>query len=609
MTEIDVELCLSGRDLTEPRLSPDLRSVAFMHRADGVGGLALVDLVTGEERAVETAIAPRPGRGMGGGAFGWHPDGRRIVHAAADGGLWWAGVDAPIGGGGEVAPPMEGGTLDSPTVSPDGRFVAFIEDMSAVRVAATSSPPGESAPRRIDGGGDGFCLDPAWSPDGRALAWHAWSAPAMPWDQSVIVERRLAGADHMLERRIGPPGSQAQQPRYRPTGELIHLSDASGWLNVAIEAEVVVGEPFEHGGPTWGPGQRSFAVSPDGRSIAYTRNERGFGRLSVAELDRRTGEWTSRDVARAVHGSLDWRGTTLVALRSGARTPTELVAYDTTTWQRRTLAVGPDERWRAHDLVEPQLVEIEVDGEGDGDVHARLYSPPGGSARLICWVHGGPTDQWQVSFMPRIAYWVSRGWNVLVPDHRGSTGHGRAYQQAMAGRWGELDVADTAAVIGHAHRQGWGTPASTVAIGASAGGFTALGVLARHAELVAAVIALYPVCDLVELAATSHRFEAHYNDTLVGPLATHAALWRERSPVRFADRLAAKPVLLLHGDADPVVPLAQSQALSAAITAAGGTATLVVYPGEGHGFRRRENQRDEYARMGQFLHAVVERAT
>ena len=84
-------------------------------------------------------------------------------------------------------------------------------------------------------------------------------------------------------------------------------------------------------------------------------------------------------------------------------------------------------------------------------------------------IHGGPTGQWPVTFAPRIAYWVDRGWDVLLPDHRGSTGHGRAYQQALNGRWGELDVTDTVAWIDHAQASGWCEPARTVVMGGSSG--------------------------------------------------------------------------------------------------------------------------------------------
>ena len=77
-----------------------------------------------------------------------------------------------------------------------------------------------------------------------------------------------------------------------------------------------------------------------------------------------------------------------------------------------------------------------------------------------------------------------------------------------------------------------------------------------------------------------------------------------RSPLRHAERITA-PLLVLHGDEDPVVSLAQSEALRDRIADAGGDVELVVYPGEGHGFRQQANQLDEYRRMAAFLDRVV----
>jgi dipeptidyl aminopeptidase/acylaminoacyl peptidase len=262
--------------------------------------------------------------------------------------------------------------------------------------------------------------------------------------------------------------------------------------------------------------------------------------------------------------------------------------------------------WDRNAIAEPEL--LEVTASDGGVVPARWYraDDPAVPRRVIVWVHGGPTDQWQVTFMPRIEFWRSRGWDVVVPDHRGSTGHGRAHQQAMNGRWGELDVADVAAVIAHLHATGVTDPALTVLMGGSAGGFTALGVIARHPGLVAAAAVAYPVGDLADLAERSHRFERHSAWRLVGELGSPEVdrRYRDRSPVWFADRITT-PLLVFHGEDDPVVPVGQSRVLVERIRIAGGPAELVVYPGAGHGFRQPDQQRDEYARTEAFLELRV----
>lgn len=600
MTGMDViapSRCIAGRDLSEPRVSPDGRWVAFGTSGRAGAHLAVVPLDGGPERQVTALPGPRTGRGLGGGCFDWTPDSAAVVYAAVDGELWMQALGA--------ADPQQltchGRSVSSPTVAPDGTWVAYVIDEAEVWVTGLDG----SGDRRVDDGSTAFCADPRATPCSSGLGWVGWSPPAMPWDRSSVhVALHDATGHSMVET-----GGCIQQPRFLPDGRGVCVRDDTGWANVWVDDAPLVDEPFEHAGPSWGPGQRSFAVSPDGTRVAFSRNEDGFGRLCVADVA--TGHVI--EVARAVHGGLDWRADTLVAVRTGGRTPTQIVAYDMSDLMaptRRTLAVGPALSWDGEPaLVEPDLVRVPGD---DGTVlHGRLYAAPHAAphaeGRLICWVHGGPTDQWQVTFMPRIAHWVSRGWSVLVPDHRGSTGHGRAYQQAMAGRWGELDVADTAALLRWAHVSGVGRPDTTVMMGSSAGGMTALLVAASYPGLVRCAAVAYPVCDIGALDDSTHRFEAHYNDTLVGPRSDPAAVaarWH-RSPVAHAVALAATPLLVLHGDSDPVVPLDQSRALVDAVTVAGGDVEFVVYPGEGHGFRQPAHQLDEYARVAAFVDRVV----
>ncbi len=580
------ELCTSGRELGGPRRSPDGRWVAYVVAWAGRSALGVVPVGGGPERLISAGRPddPQPQLGWGAAPFDWLPDGSAIAFAARDGNLWLQ----PFPGGRprRLSDLPVGRSVGAPAVAPDGSAIACTVDLAEIRIIALdgSSVPGPST--EAD-----FVVDPCWAPDGR-LAWQQWSVPAMPWDHSTI------GCWDPAEGTIGWLGSdahQAQQPRFDASGRLWSLRDDRGWLNCWTDDRPAVDERFEHGNPTWGPGQRSFAVSPDGRQVAFNRNELGFGRLCVATPA--TGD--VRELGRGVHTQLDWQGGVLTALRSGARTPTELVAYDVAGGTKTVLAHSAVLGWSAVELTEPEAVDWQA---ADGaTVYGRLYRAARSEGRLLCWLHGGPTDQWQVGFLPRVAFWVGQGWSVLVPDFRGSTGHGRDYQQAMHGRWGELDTADVCAGLEAAAGRGWGTAQRTALVGGSAGGFTVLHVLAVAPERCAAAVVAYPVTDLIALDETTHRFEAHYNATLVGRRPANDQRYRDRSPIHLAARLTATPLLVTHGDADPVVGVEQSQQLVAAIVTAGGTAELHVYPGEGHGYRQPAHQLDEYARMAAFL--------
>jgi dipeptidyl aminopeptidase/acylaminoacyl peptidase len=324
--------------------------------------------------------------------------------------------------------------------------------------------------------------------------------------------------------------------------------------------------------------------------------------LNVRDL----GAGGDRRLGRAVHGGLSWSGSRIAAIRSGGVTPTAIVVYDLErAGERRTVARGPVAGFEGV-VQEPELVRWDAD---DGaELFGRLYRPTdpclGDPPPLICWIHGGPTGQWDVQFRPRFAYWTDRGWAILVVDHRGSTGHGRAFRQALHQRWGELDVDDTAAGLRAAGARGWGDPARFVVMGGSAGGFTVLNVLASHPDLCAAGVDLFGVADLFDLDETTHRYEAHYLHSIVGPLPEAADRYSERSPVHRAE-LITSPLLILQGDADKVVPLAQSRAIHDRLQALGRPVELHVYEGEGHGWGRPETVKDELTRTESFLRRYV----
>ena len=652
VSPVSAAMVAAGRVLGEPRLSPDGTLLAFVASSNGRAALTVVPAAGGSETVLSTEPPPCSARADGGGVFDWLPDGSGLVYGAVDGGLW----RQPLTGG----PPQlavaahTDGAAAAPAVSADGTRCCYVVDQRHVAVA--SLDPVGPWPVRLTTTAD-FAFDPTWSPDGTLVAWHEWDVPAMPWDASRIVVRRADGAGDVEVVAGNGPGVAVAQPRFGPDGRLGFLCDQSGgWLNLWVAdpdgtgARPLLEEPTEHGGPSWGQGIRTWCWSPDAAYIAWRTNDDGYSRLLVAATDDLEWRWVA---GKGVHHALSWQGSRLAAVRTGARTPTQLVTYDAAGMlatlpgrreealerarlsvsqaaaerpelqgrlgeaaeaaarqlgaagqvavkaERTTVARGPVAGWEALDLPEPEVVRW---AGGDGQqVVGRLFRPAGvETPPLLCWIHGGPTDQWLVTFNARHAFFLARGWAILVPDHRGSTGHGRAYAQALAGRWGELDVADCAAGMRQMADRGLVDGSRMVPIGTSAGGFTALLLLARHPELCAAGVALSAVADLVDLAERSHRFEAHYSHSLVGPLPESYDDHVARSPLAHAESITA-PLLLLHGGADPVVPVDQARALAAKLDRLGRDVTLHVYEDEGHGWGRADVVIDELARIDAFL--------
>ncbi len=591
-----------SRGLSATRFSPDGRRLAWIETAAGRADVVVAPSDGSGPPIVVTADAP----------------------AAPYGGFAWAGTDLIYGaaGGRLVAVPATGGPLrvlsrdgeaSAPAATADGRRVAFVlerDDSCDIAVVPTD---GSAWPARLSSGAD-WSFDPAWSTDGRLIAWHEWDFPDMPWDSSRIVVRPVDGLAPAGPPRVvagnGPDSGgtvACGQPRFSPTGgALAFVCDATGWMNLWVggpegeDAKPLLDEPFEHAEPTWGAGQRSYVWGPDGAAVALCRNEGGFGRLVVVSL---AGD--ARPVGKAWHHFLDWSSAGIAAVRSGGVTPPSIVIADPgAEGARRVLASGAPGALVAAGPVEPEPVSWT--GEDGGTVHGLLYRPatsalgPGTLPPMIVYVHGGPTGSSAVTWWPRHQFWVSRGWAVLAPNYRGSTGYGRAYTQALTGRWGDLDVADVAAGIRHAGASGW-CDASRVAIdGGSAGGFTLLLLCVRYPGLVRAAVDRYGVADLFHLAETTHRYESRYLDRIVGPLPEAAELYRERSPVNHAKEITV-PLLVLQGDRDNTVPRAQADALVDALRRHGSTVEYHVYEGEGHGWSKPETVADELERSEQFL--------
>ncbi|MGW8181845.1 MAG: alpha/beta hydrolase family protein, partial [bacterium] len=149
-------------------------------------------------------------------------------------------------------------------------------------------------------------------------------------------------------------------------------------------------------------------------------------------------------------------------------------------------------------------------------------------------------------------------------------------------------------------RKGLADQDRIVLVGGSAGGYNLLMCFVRYPGVFRAGICRYGVSDLKALAEDTHKFEAHYLDSLIGTLPEDEKIYRERSPLSHSDEIE-DPLAIFQGDMDAVVPKTQSDLIVASLRRNQIPHLYQVYSGEGHGWRKLETIEDYYDTVDRFL--------
>lgn len=569
-------------------------------------------------RDVTPELTVRARVGYGGGDFS--VAGGIVYFAEASGRLY----RQPLTAGSATPLTPAFGYAAAPTVSPDQHWVVFVHTEADKDCLAIVDARGQRWPQRLVTGAD-FYMQPCWHPQGTFLAWVEWSHPQMPWEGSRLCLGTLHyDADHLprvsaVQTLAGSTTVGVQQPVFSPDGRfLTYITNQTGWENLYCydlhtnTQRALTTEPSDCGQPAWIQGVRTYGFRHDAQGLYYLRNERGFRRLWYYDVQHQTStdcHALLEPYTAIEQPALSSTRPLLACVASAPTIPSRLltVALDGTT-PARVCRRSSAEHVAATELSTPQAhTWHNADG---ATVYGLFYAPHNarfqghGLPPAILYIHGGPTSQAVANFHPQTQFFTSRGYAVLQVNHRGSTGYGTAYVEALRHQWGVYDVEDVVSGAQHLIEQGLASAQHLVLMGGSAGGYTVLQTLVAYPGLFKAAICLYGISNLFTLAATTHKFEAHYLDSLIGPLPEAAARYRERSPLYAAERIT-DPIALFHGEMDQVVPKAQADAIVASLASRGVPHEYHVYAGEGHGWRKTETIAHFYTAVDAFLRQYV----
>jgi dipeptidyl aminopeptidase/acylaminoacyl peptidase len=343
-------------------------------------------------------------------------------------------------------------------------------------------------------------------------------------------------------------------------------------------------------------------MSRDGRRIVYVVNEDAVHRLHV--LDRNSG--IERRVTQLPMGecravAISQDGGHAAILHDAATRPPEVLVYDLGRGGMEQVTHGMIGAIPASDMAEPEITRY---ASFDRKIPALLFrprgAPPEGGFPALLHIHGGPEAQERPIYRPLFQYLASRGFVVLAPNIRGSTGYGKSYQRLIHRDFGGADLRDFDAAARYLKSLPYVDGKRLAVAGGSYGGFAALSCATRLPDHWAAAVDICGTSNLVTFAKSVPPSWRRFMREWVGDPDAERDELLKRSPITYVDQLRC-PVLIIQGARDPRVVRAESDQMVERIRAAGGNVDYLVFEDEGHGLLKVPNQVRAFRAIAEFL--------
>jgi len=595
-----ISLTAEGVSSSHPRWSPDGKYLAFLSaRNNGKTQVWLLNRLGGE--AAHLTDVPQ-----GVDDFEWSPDSTRLVlilrdpkpedlEAAKD-----KDKDKPAAAAKPKTPPPF--VIDRLQFKRDTvgyldrrRTHLYVFDVASKKSTQVTS-------------GDFDDSEPAWSPEGKSLAFASNRSTPDPdatynSDIWVVAANNTDKGAHLTQITTNPGPDRS--PAWSPDGKWIAFISEIDMKAMIYATHHLAIAPSSGGEAkvltlAFDRSIRRPCFSADGRSIYFIADDDGTENLCRIAISG--GEVTRPIGGRLVVASYSLSKDGAIAAQiSTLDRPDEIFLSNEKDLTRLT---------KTNDALFSQLHLAQADyvhfKSKDGtSVAGYLYKPvdytPGKKVPTLLNPHGGPVGQYSASFYHLAQLYAANGYAVLLPNPRGSSGYGQKFCEAIFADWGNKDFQDDMAMVDYAVAQGIADPDKLGVGGWSYGGMSTDFIIAQTTRFKAAISGAG-----IALMTSGYGHDQYIRDydSELGRPWENKTVWEKISPYYRVNNITT-PTLFMGGDVDWNVPIIGGEQMYQALKSLGRTTELVVYPGESHGFTTPSHIKDRLERyLAWYAHYV-----
>jgi dipeptidyl aminopeptidase/acylaminoacyl peptidase len=611
-----IERYLNIRSSTSPTLSPRGDRVAFLTNITGTPQVWMVNAEGGWPEQM-TFYSDRVD------FVRWAPDGSGLIFAKSRGGdenaqLFWLSPD-----GSEIK-----ALTDAPKVrhnfggwSHDGRKIAYAsnkrnKDYFDVYVMDVATGREELVYQQ-DGSNDPV----AWSFDNRRLIVSHDNEQLSLDNDLYLVDIETKQATHLTPHQ---GAAQFGDVFFAPNGHSIFFGTNDNREFYSLAEMNLQSKKVDIIDDTqWD--LAATEMSDDGSLFAYTINRDGFSELYVRKLDTDGKPLITVMEKRGAPAQLPGKGivgglqfskdnSRLAFTFNGSRYNSDVWLYDLKTRKLQQVTHSSTAGIPRSSFVEPELIHYKsFDGR---EIPAWYYKPlmtdinkryvsadqlrTHGMLPVIVSVHGGPEGQEQPGFSSIYQYFLSRGYAILAPNVRGSTGYGKTYTHLDDVRKREDSVKDLAAAVGWLKASGGADPRRIAVMGGSYGGYMTLAAVTLYPDLWAAAVDTVGIANFESFLKNTSGYRRKLREVEYGSLEHDIDFLRSISPLGRVARVKA-PLMIIAGKNDPRVPYTEAEQMVKALRDRNAIIEYKLFEDEGHGVAKLSNRLIVYPLMAEFL--------